>query len=158
MVIVKCLLFLNNQKKVVGMNVKKLMNVTLALMLGLLVTPLNAQVTTDAGNQDEEPGIKFESKTHDFGKIPHGQNASTNFKFTNTGDAPLTLKDVRPSCGCTAPKWPKKPIMPGESATIKAVYDGSGKGRFQKSITVKTNVKDNSRIVLSIKGRVNTKN
>lgn len=140
------------------MQLKQLFNAGLAVLVVLLIQPVQGQVTSEAGNEDGSPGIEFEKKTHDFGKIPQGQNAGYSFKFTNTGDAPLTLKDVKPSCGCTTPKWPRKPIRPGETANIKAVYDAGSTGRFQKSITVKTNIKDNSRVVLSIKGRVQQSN
>jgi hypothetical protein len=140
------------------MVVKKLKSLSFTLVMTLMVMPLAGQVTSSASDDEKSPGIQFETKTHDFGKIPKGKDATCSFKFTNTGDAPLTLKDVRPSCGCTAPKWPRKPIMPGETASIKAVYDAASPGRFQKSITVKTNVKDNSRVILTIKGRVQKKN
>lgn len=91
---------------------------------------------------------------HDFGKIPQGQPATHSFKITNTGDAPLVIKDVRPSCGCTTPKWPKKPIAPGESAEIKAVYDAKSTGAFQKSIVVDTNVPFSESKKLTISGVV----
>ena len=136
------------------MQVNRFLSAGVAMLVALLIHPAQGQVTTEAGNEDGSPGIEFEKKTHDFGKIPQGKNAAYSFQFTNTGDAPLTLEDVKPSCGCTTPKWPRKPIRPGETADIKAVYDAGSSGRFQKSITVKTNVEDNSRVVLSIKGRV----
>lgn len=136
------------------MKAQSIKSATLALLMGFMVSPLAGQVTKKASNEGKSPGIEFQKKTHDFGKIPQGKNAAHSFKFTNTGDAPLTLKEVKPSCGCTTPKWPRKPIMPGKTATIKAVYDAGSTGRFQKSITVKTNVEDKSRVILSIKGRV----
>lgn len=131
--------------------VKKLLGAF--LFMGLVFGLQDVQAQQD--NSEGQPEIEFEKTTHDFGKIPQGQNASYKFKFTNTGDAPLQLKNVKPSCGCTTPHWPKKPIRPGESAKIKAVYDAGSAGRFHKSITVKTNVEGNSKTVLSIKGRVN---
>jgi hypothetical protein len=35
-------------------------------------------------------------------EITEGTYATFVFNFTNVGDKPLLLKDVRPSCGCTA--------------------------------------------------------
>jgi len=131
---------------------QKLFSVLLAAGLAFGVQNVEAQQANNGAAG--QPQISFEKTTHDFGKIPQGENASYSFKFTNNGDAPLVLKNVKPSCGCTTPHWPKEPIKPGETAKIKAVYDAGSPGRFHKSITVKTNMKNNGTKVLSIKGRV----
>ena len=34
------------------------------------------------------------------------------FEFENVGNEPLILSDVRTTCGCTAPEWPREPIAP----------------------------------------------
>jgi hypothetical protein len=104
--------------------------------------------------EDSKPDMALDKVKHDFGKIPQGKPAAHSFKITNTGDAPLVIKDVRPSCGCTTPKWPKKPIAPGESAEIKAVYDAKSTGAFQKSIVVDTNVPFSESKKLTISGVV----
>lgn len=145
-------------KKLFNMVLRNLISAGLAVVMAFLINPGHAQVTSDAGSDEGSPQIKFQTKTHDFGEIPQGKPASYSFEFTNTGEAPLTLEDVKPSCGCTTPEWPRKPIRPGQSSTVRAVYDAGSPGRFQKSITVKTNIEDNSRIVLSIKGRVQQSN
>ena len=86
--------------------------------------------------------IKFDKKTHNFGTFSE-KNAvqKCTFTFTNVGDAPLVINQAVPSCGCTAPQYPKNPIAPGEKGSIEVVYDGTGKipGHFKKSITVRTN-------------------
>lgn len=104
--------------------------------------------------QKGEPNIKFEKKEHDFGKVQAGTKPSYEFKVTNTGDAPLLIKNVKPSCGCTTPEWPKSPIKPGEEAAIKAVFDAKSPGSFNKSIRVVTNVPFASEKTLRIKGKV----
>ncbi len=136
--------------------VKKFLSVLFLFGLAFGLQDVKAQQGKE--EQKGQPKIKFEKTSHDFGKIPQGKNASYSFKFTNTGNAPLQLKNVKPSCGCTTPHWPKKPIRPGESAKIKAVYDAGSPGRFHKSITVKTNMENNGTKVLSIKGRVKKNN
>ncbi len=40
------------------------------------------------GNQ---PHIKFEEETHDFGKITQGEKVYYSFKFTNTGNSNLLI-------------------------------------------------------------------
>lgn len=58
--------------------------------------------------------FKFEKETIDYGKISKGSNGERVFIFTNTGTQPLIIKNIQSSCGCTVPKKPEKPIMPGE--------------------------------------------
>lgn len=62
--------------------------------------------------------------------------------FTNTGNSPLLISDIKKSCGCTAPEWPKEPIQPGKSGQIKVVYDITRIGLISKTITVVTNEPD----------------
>ena len=48
------------------------------------------------------------------GTIEKGADGVRVFKFTNA-DAPLIVSQVKSSCGCTIPKKPEGPILPGES-------------------------------------------
>lgn len=98
-----------------------------------------ALVTFAAG----EAEIKFEKTSHNFGSFPETEKVTCTFKFTNTGNNLLVIHQAIASCGCTVPQYPKQPIKPGESGEIKVTYDGSGKfpGHFKKSITLRTNAK-----------------
>jgi hypothetical protein len=99
--------------------------------------------------------FKFEKETIDYGKVNKGSNGERTFVFTNVGDAPLIIKNVRSTCGCTIPKKPEQPIMPGEKGEIKVSYDTNRVGGFSKSINIFSNAK-NPRKVIRIKGIVNT--
>lgn len=98
--------------------------------------------------------FKFETESINYGKINKGSNGERVFEFTNVGDKPLIIKDIKSSCGCTIPKKPEKPIMPGEKGEIKVSYDTRRVGGFSKSITIFSNAK-NPRKVIRIKGNVN---
>ncbi len=98
--------------------------------------------------------FKFESESIDYGKIKKGSNGERTFVFTNIGDAPLVINKVQSSCGCTIPKKPEAPIMPGEKGEIKVSYDTKRVGGFSKSITIYSNAK-NARKIIRIKGIVN---
>ena len=102
------------------------------------------------------PKIEFGQKESEFRVIEQGGNGVFEFVFTNTGTDPLILSNVRSSCGCTIPEWPREPINPGESATIKAKYDTRRIGQFSKSISVYSNATE-APVVLHIKGKVETK-
>ena len=98
--------------------------------------------------------FKFEQETIDYGKIIKGSEGERTFVFTNVGDAPLIIQSIKSSCGCTVPKKPENPIMPGEKGEIKVSYDTKRVGGFSKSITITSNAK-NAVKVIKIKGFVN---
>ena len=101
--------------------------------------------------------IQFESKKHTFEPVESGEKVTATFKFTNTGNEPLLISDVKTSCGCTASDYPKEPVAPGETGEIEAVFDTSGKtGSQTKNVTVMTNT-DPSSNVLIIEGLVEKK-
>lgn len=99
------------------------------------------------------PAISFDETTIDYGTINQGDEPYRSFKFTNTGEAPLIIKNAKGSCGCTVPEWPKKPILPGESDVIKVKYDTNRIGNFRKTVRLTTNAVD-EQVVLTIKGEV----
>ena len=97
--------------------------------------------------------IKFEKVEHDYGNILKGDDGTCEFRFTNVGKTDLILTNVRSSCGCTVPSWPKESIAPGQSSVIKVKYNTQRIGLISKSITVESNA-INNRVVLRIKGNV----
>src|ERR1700746_2011626 len=72
------------------------------------------------------PIITFTETSFDFGDITQGDTVKHVFKFKNTGTAPLILSEVITTCGCTAPKWTNKPIMPGKEGEIDITYNSTG--------------------------------
>ena len=88
-----------------------------------------------------QPEIKFENTTYDFGKIKEeGGKVTGKFIFTNVGNEPLELTNVRPGCGCTAANYTKGAIAPGEQGYIEATYNPYNRpGAFKKNIRVTTN-------------------
>lgn len=100
--------------------------------------------------------ITFEQEVHDFGTIPYDGNGTYDFKFTNTGKEPLVITNAAGSCGCTVPKWPKEPILKGQSSVINVHYDTKRPGPFTKTVTIASNAKTASKVI-TIKGTVETK-
>ena len=103
--------------------------------------------------QEKKSVISFEKEVIDYGKITSKDNAHRVFKFTNTGNAPLIIEKVKGSCGCVVLDYPKKPIMPNESAEIEIVYNVLKKGKISRTVTVTSNATEPVK-VLKIKGRV----
>ena len=89
------------------------------------------------------PVVTWTEATYDFGSIKEADGPATHkFELINTGDAPLVITYVKPSCGCTTSDYTKEPIMPGAKGFVSATYDPQGRpGPFNKSISVTTNSK-----------------
>ncbi len=119
--------------------------VAILLFVGLLALSVKAQ--------DKTAKIEFKSETVDYGEIQKGSDGVRVFEFTNTGDAPLIISKVSSSCGCTIPKKPEDPILPGKKGEIQVKYDTKRVGPIRKAITVISNA-DTPTKVLKIKGEV----
>lgn len=117
----------------------------LMLFVGLLSLGIYAQ--------DATAKIEFKSETIDYGEIEKGSDGVRVFEFTNTGSAPLVISNVKSSCGCTIPKKPEDPILPGKTGQIQVKYDTKRVGPIRKAITVTSNA-DTPTKVLKIKGTV----
>lgn len=89
--------------------------------------------------QETSAKIEFKEDTIDYGKIENGSNGVRTFIFTNTGNAPLVITNVKSSCGCTVPKKPTAPIAPGKKGEIEVKYDTKRVGFIRKTITVNSN-------------------
>ena len=102
-----------------------------------------------------QPQIKFNITEYDYGSINEdGGIAETVFEFTNTGNQPLVLNNVKATCGCTTPEWTKSPIAPNQKGTIKVGYNPQNRpGAFSKNLNVYSNTQP-SVTILTIKGKV----
>lgn len=115
------------------------------------------QMALQAVQSTELPIIAFMAESHDFGSIKEGEVVDTEFKFTNTGDAPLIISAAQGSCGCTIPEYPKAPIAPGEEGRILVSFNSEGKPNKQsKTITLTTNAVPSTK-VLTISANVTPK-
>lgn len=104
----------------------------------------------------KSPVITFENKVCNFGTVKYKPKSGIIFKFyfKNTGNSPLVIHKVDASCGCTVPKWTKKPIIPGTKDCILVTFKMNGKkGIVQKSLYVNTNT-DEKVTVLHLKGEI----
>ncbi len=98
--------------------------------------------------------VEWKEEVYDFGEIEQGTRVSHTFRFTNTGEHPLKLSNVKPSCGCTTPNWTKDIIQPGEEGFVEVIFDSAGKlGSQMKSITLFLNTTE-LRKVLRFKGYI----
>ena len=72
----------------------------------------------------------------DLGDLVRKQPVSIEFHYRNTGNEPLVIDNVRPSCGCTAPDWSFEPVAPDSTGLITIRYDAKKPGYFRKKVKV----------------------
>jgi hypothetical protein len=126
----------------------------LSLFVSLAFTAINAQDVKTQDQPADGPKISFTEQEHNYGTIKKGGDGNCEFVFTNEGNEPLILSNVKASCGCTVPTWTKEPIMPGKEGSIKVRYNTNNVGAFTKTITVTCNAVNAPRTTLKIKGKV----
>ena len=114
-----------------------------------------SQQISDPG---QAPNIKFTTLRQEFGDIFHAERATRHYVFTNEGKGDLVIKNVRASCGCTQPSYPKEPIPPGAQDSITVTYNSVGKQGAQRArIFVHTNDPTQPEVELKLTGRVKVK-
>jgi len=104
----------------------------------------------------EVPAIKFDTPVYDFGRVQAGGDIVHDFFFTNTGNGPLELLRVKPSCGCTTAGEYTRIVQPGATGKIPIkLSTKKGGGNISKSVTVNTNIPGpDATVRLEIKGTV----
>ncbi len=77
-----------------------------------------------------------------FDKVKEGAILSHYYVFKNTGKAPLLIDSYEVACHCTKVEYPKHPILPGKTDSIKLTFDTKGKKGIQdREILILANTK-----------------
>jgi len=82
--------------------------------------------------------IEFSEVLFDFGPVRELDGlAQHTFTFVNKDTVPLSVTEVKPSCGCTSAGWSQDTIMPGDTGYVIAAFNPANRpGSFEKSIQV----------------------
>ena len=100
------------------------------------------------------PKITFEKVVYDFGDVAVKKKYTGEFRFTNTGDGPLKITEVKRCCG-TVTKLDKEELAPGESGVLKVVYNsGPNASVMRRKLYVSSNDKANPKVELTIKAKI----
>ena len=92
--------------------------------------------------------------TVDYGTIAQGSDGKKVIEVKNTGDKPLIISNVIPTCGCTVASWTKDPIAPNKKGEIVITYNTAIMGMFHKTINGMSNDVNNPNFQINIKGTV----
>ena len=111
------------------------------LTLLCVLAGFSATLFAQAKTGGDGARFKFTNgETHDFGKVKKGPVAEHTFEFINSGNQPLIIIDVKPSCSCTNVDWDKQPILPGQKGKITlGVKTSELTGVFNKGVYIQSN-------------------
>ncbi|HYG52420.1 MAG TPA: DUF1573 domain-containing protein [Flavobacteriales bacterium] len=88
--------------------------------------------------------FSFITTSKKFPKTKQGEVLKFDYEFTNTGDQPLVISEIKVACSCTKYEFPKEPIMPGQKSVIKLTFDTkSVYGLQDRTLDVYSNAKKN---------------
>jgi Protein of unknown function (DUF1573) len=91
------------------------------------------------------------------GEVPFEKPFTAVFSLKNISSDTLIIQNVQAACHCTVPEYPHEPILPGQTAYIKATYDAGSEGQFFKTISVSTNFDLYRTVTLAMTGTVKAK-
>lgn len=131
----------------------QLNNVNLKLSLIVCLLVYGTHFAQETATDTKTGVLTFETSEIDYGTIEQNADGERIFKFTNTGEAPVVITQVKTSCGCTVPSYSRTPVLPNETGEIKVKYATNRIGAFKKTITVMSNASEPNKI-LYIKGNV----
>ena len=88
------------------------------------------------------PKLKWEQDRKDYGTLYVDDLPKTQLaiKFTNEGNQPLIVSQVRACCGTRVTSWTREPIMPGQEGVIQVEFMLSPRPhRISRTVTATTN-------------------
>jgi len=99
--------------------------------------------------------LKWEQTTLELNPAVAEKQAVGHFKYQNTGDAPVRIKSVKASCGCTTAQTQKNEVAPGEKGEITATFNiGDRSGQQVKTVNVETDDPKHPTTVLTLKTNI----
>ena len=96
--------------------------------------------------------LQWDKPVQQFQRTPADGAIEARFTFKNTGATPVTIKTLRPSCGCTTAHLAKKTYGPGEAGEVVARFVfGDRKGPQRKTIEVRTDDAPTEPVLLDLR-------
>lgn len=103
--------------------------VTLVLLVLLVV---------NLSSQQNKASIHFEESQHNLGPIKEEDGpVKHDFLFTNKGEDPLVVTNVRTSGGISVVQWTRNPVVPGAAGSVTVEFNPQNMhGKFNRVVTV----------------------
>jgi hypothetical protein len=126
----------------------------LAVMAGVLGAISVARAIPQASGATTQPRLEIAATAQDGGTVEEGVFCEFKFRVVNRGKADLLINEVKPSCGCTAPKWDRV-VKPGAESVIGAQMNTEYlRGAVTKHLMVFSNDPSRPEIELTITAHV----
>ncbi len=114
---------------------------------------MQAQSDENANPAPHYTQVVWNRDTFHFGEIEENILLLDSFIVKNIGKEPYIIREIKTTCDCALVKYPKKPILPGQSGTIRIEFDSTGKsGAAYPGIVVYDNSRPNRRSILYLDG------
>jgi hypothetical protein len=128
------------------------------LFFYVLLLSLSLQQTLYAQglpSPQDGPVIEILSYEHDFGQVSQGLKLSHDFIVKNSGNQDLIIRELNPSCGCTAAVLEDPILKPGMVTSVRVSFDTAGfTGSKIKTVRVYSNDPGNASLVLRVKADI----
>lgn len=93
------------------------------LSMGIVAVALAIGGTVASAESQNWPDTLFSERSHDFGPVPRGGVVRHPFVLTNRLNVPISILNLRVSCGCTSGTASASVVQPGQTAIIEAQMD-----------------------------------
>lgn len=121
------------------------------LLLLMLIWSACAEITA-------QPCIRFDTCMINVGKQALHKLVRAHYFFTNTGNQPLLIQNVRSTGGGQIAEWLHDSIAPGHEGWIKLLYNSQKIGPFHKVLYVNAVHQPDSVTILHIEGYTEAEN
>jgi hypothetical protein len=104
--------------------------------------------------QSNHSNISFDEYVYDFKYINEKDGEVEHvFHFVNKGEVPFSIIEVISECGCTVPVYTEGVLHPGDSGTVKAIFNPEApiNKEFNKYLTIRVT---NDTALIKIKGHI----
>ena len=106
-------------------------------MLGLAFIPISTCLPVGKVGTIHCKDLMLKETRYDFGLIKSPWRQKHTFLFSNVGERPLIISDIKTPCGCASPEWPKRPVMSGTVDSFVVTIDPRIiYGEFEKMLDV----------------------
>jgi len=116
--------------------------------------PSQAPASTPLASSASGAVIAFGSTLVDLGTVTRGEPLVRKVIFSNTGTAPLTITNIKASCGCTTAKGWEQTVAPGQQGSFELKLDTTRfMGAVSKTVDIESNA-SNGTVRLTLKASV----
>ena len=92
----------------------------------LMCVMLLASTLTAWAQEPKGAEIEFQTKVVDLGTLSREDDKQlVRLSFTNVGDVPLVVTEVRTTCSCTTIQHDRKKVLPSERGVLTITMDPS---------------------------------